>query len=239
MIVLILKLLIAHVLGDFVFQPNKWISQKKKKKHLSVHLYFHLGIHVIALLLLLGFDISYWIGVVSILITHGIIDILKLNIETKRNTRSLFLLDQLAHLVVIGIVVYCYTPFEITFTKLYSTKSLLFILALLNITFVGAILMRILMGKWILEDNTPEKSLNQAGKYIGILERLFVFGFIVLNQWAAIGLLITAKSVFRFGDLSNAKDRKLTEYVLIGTLLSFGMAIGTGLLYLWGVKCLA
>lgn len=50
----------------------------------------------------------------------------------------------------------------------------------------------------------------------------------------AIVFLVTAKSVFRFGDLSKSKDRKLTEYVLIGTLLSYVIAIGTGLLYLWG-----
>jgi hypothetical protein len=43
--------------------------------------------------------------------------------------------------------------------------------------------------------------------------------------------LITAKSVFRFGDLNKGKNRKLTEYVLIGTLLSFGLAILAGMLY--------
>jgi hypothetical protein len=58
----------------------------------------------------------------------------------------------------------------------------------------------------------------------------------VLNQWSAIGLLITAKSVFRFGDLSKAKNRKLTEYVLIGTLLSFGIAIAVGLLFNFVIK---
>jgi len=52
-----------------------------------------------------------------------------------------------------------------------------------------------------------------------------------MNEWQAIGFLIAAKSVFRFGDLSRAKDRKLTEYILIGTLLSFGFAILIGLLY--------
>ena len=87
------------------------------------------------------------------------------------------------------------------------------------------------MSKWILEEDKSEDSLENAGKYIGILERLFVFGFILLNQWSAIGLLIAAKSVFRFGDLSRAKDRKLTEYILIGTLISFGLAISVGLLY--------
>ncbi|MGB5275297.1 MAG: DUF3307 domain-containing protein, partial [Flavobacteriaceae bacterium] len=75
------------------------------------------------------------------------------------------------------------------------------------------------------------ESLSNAGKYIGIIERLFVLTFLVLGRWEAIGLLITAKSVFRFNDLKESNNRKLTEYILIGTLLSFGIAIGTGLLY--------
>jgi len=48
-----------------------------------------------------------------------------------------------------------------------------------------------------------------------------------------VGFLLTAKSVFRFGDLKESKDRKLTEYILIGTLLSFGIAIIVGLSYLY------
>jgi hypothetical protein len=82
-----------------------------------------------------------------------------------------------------------------------------------------------------LEEDDNTSSLENAGKYIGMLERLFVFVFIITNQWQAIGFLLAAKSVFRFGDLSNAKDRKLTEYILIGTLLSFGLAIAIGLLF--------
>jgi hypothetical protein len=46
-----------------------------------------------------------------------------------------------------------------------------------------------------------------------------------------VGFLITAKSVFRFGNLKESKDRQLTEYILIGTLLSFGIAIITGIIY--------
>ena len=93
--------------------------------------------------------------------------------------------------------------------------------------------MRLLMDRWQLPEDNEEDSLPKAGKYIGMLERLLVFGFIVLQQWAAIGWLIAAKSILRFSDLSRAKDRKLTEYVLIGTLLSFGLAIATGLFYLF------
>ena len=73
-------------------------------------------------------------------------------------------------------------------------------------------------------------SLQDAGKYIGIMERLFVFAFILTDHWEAIGFLLAAKSIFRFGDLKESKERKLTEYVLIGTLLSFGMAVLIGLM---------
>jgi hypothetical protein len=71
--------------------------------------------------------------------------------------------------------------------------------------------------------------LPNAGKYIGILERLLVFTFVVLGHWEAIGFLVAAKSVFRFGDLKESGNRKLTEYILIGTLLSFGIAVVAGI----------
>lgn len=91
--------------------------------------------------------------------------------------------------------------------------------------------MKVVISKWKPKE---KKTLKNAGTYIGMLERLFIFGFIVIDYWEGIGFLLAAKSVFRFGDLSNTEDRNLTEYILIGTLLSFGIAIliGVGYLYL-------
>lgn len=171
-------------------------------------------------------------AIALIAVSHFIIDLLKLNLNEKLNQRSLFVLDQIAHLAVIFGVVYCYEPFHVELSSIYSSQSLALVFALINVTFVSAIIMKQIMGKWNLaEIDNNNDSLEEAGKYIGILERLFVFVFIVLGKWSAIGLLIAAKSVFRFGDLSNAKNRKLTEYVLIGTLLSFGLAMIIGLVY--------
>lgn len=231
MIDLTIKLLIAHIIGDFVLQPNKWVEAKKEKTFRSKYFYLHGFIHLISLFVLLEFNWTYWPLIVLIVVSHLVIDLFKLNLEKKLNPRLLFTLDQLLHFAVIGSVVYINTPFKIALKKIYSTELLLLILAILIITFVSAIVMKTIMSKWILEEDKSEDSLENAGKYIGILERLFVFGFILLNQWSAIGLLIAAKSVFRFGDLSRAKDRKLTEYILIGTLISFGLAISVGLLY--------
>lgn len=80
-------------------------------------------------------------------------------------------------------------------------------------------------------EDTGVNSLKNVGKWIGMLERLFVFVFIITNYWEAVGFSLTAKSVFRFGHLCKAKNMKLIAYVLIGTLLSFGIAILTGLFY--------
>lgn len=234
MILLILKLLIAHSIGDFFLQPNKWVAHKKQYKQKSIFLYFHILIHTFALIVLLGFDWNYWFLFILIPVSHYVIDLIKIHLEKDDNARVLFVIDQIAHLFIIALAVYIYEPYQINFKFIYSIKTLLFVFALISLTSITSIVMKIIMSQWSIEGN--DESLEKAGKYIGILERLFVFGFIVLNQWQAIGFLIAAKSVFRFGDLSKAKDRKLTEYILIGTLLSFGIAILIGVLYQYALK---
>ena len=54
--------------------------------------------------------------------------------------------------------------------------------------------------------------------------------FVLTGHIEGVGFLLTAKSVFRFGDLKEAKDIKTTEYVMIGTMWSFAIAIAAGLL---------
>lgn len=233
MTALALKLLLAHILGDFVLQPYRWVESKREKKHRSGILYIHLGIHALALLLLLEFDLSYWIGIIVILVTHFFIDLIKLNFEKTMTRGWSFVLDQMAHLLIIFLVVYSYHPFAMETDKIFGPSSLLLVLAVLGVTSVSAILMRLAMNRWQLPEDREEDSLPHAGKFIGMLERLLVFIFIVLQQWPAVGWLVAAKSILRFSDLSRAKDRKLTEYVLIGTLLSIGLAIGIGLGYLY------
>jgi hypothetical protein len=92
--------------------------------------------------------------------------------------------------------------------------------------------------RWTADLN-PLDSLKNAGKWIGILERLLIITFIYANKFEAIGFLIAAKSLLRVTDkpekssAPNEKpfsSRKHTEYVLIGTFLSFAIAIICGLI---------
>jgi len=59
MLELVLKLFLAHIVGDFVFQPNKWVKSKEDKKYKSPYLYWHILIHTIALLIVLQFNFNY------------------------------------------------------------------------------------------------------------------------------------------------------------------------------------
>jgi len=231
MIVLFIKLILSHFIGDFLLQPQKWVEHKEKYKHKSKYLYYHVLVHFLALLVVLQFDFNYWLGILIIILSHYIIDLLKLNLKTKTNARLLFGIDQLAHLILIAITVSIYKPYDLNLSSIYNPKFLLLITAILGVTIVSSIIMKVVISRWYFKENNSRLSLENAGAFIGILERLFVFALIISHHWEGIGFLIAAKSVLRFSDLSKAKDRKLTEYILIGTLLSFGLAVIFGITY--------
>ncbi len=232
---LFLKFLLAHILGDFVFQSEKWVYEKEKKKIKSLHLYFHIGVHALSLLVILLFNLQqYWLGFLFIITTHYSIDLLKLYLQKKKTKRIWFFIDQILHLFMLMIAVSFYEDFNLSLESIITKKTLLLIIFILMVVFVSAIIIKIIITQWNPEKKKEnDDSLAKAGRYIGILERLFIFTFVITNHWEGIGFLLAAKSVFRFGDLTSSNDRKLTEYILIGTLFSFGFAIFLGILYLY------
>ncbi len=229
----LIKLFLAHLIGDFLFQPKSWVERKEAKKIKSPVLYIHAAIHG-ALVLLLLWDIGYWSLALVIMILHFMIDVFKLYLQKENSRVNWFLIDQGLHLLSIIAVWMFWWYSEIEMSLLSLNQDIwIYVTALLLITSVSGIVIQVLMSGWsekLHDENTG--SLVNAGKYIGILERVFVFIFIVTGHWEGIGFLLAAKSVFRFGDLKESKNRKLTEYVLIGTLLSFGIAMVVGLVTL-------
>ncbi len=240
MLELVLKLLLAHLIADFLLQPNKWVESKKAKHYKSICLYLHAAIHFVVLSILFcnHFKEYFW-GITAITISHLIIDTSKCMIEKKYNNRKIlfFSIDQLLHLAVIGIVVLTYYPIPFDFSILLSPGILLILIAMLLATSVSMIIIKLFFSKWdiasVKEEKDEPESLKDAGKIIGIIERILIILFINVNMPAGIGFLLGAKSVFRFGDLTNAKNKQLTEYILLGTLMSFTLAIliGYGLKY--------
>ena len=232
---ILIKLILAHLIGDFFLQPSSWVQEKEQNKLKSLTLYLHVLIHV-AILFLILWDLSKWPLVLIIGISHLIIDALKLIIQKKKTKRLFFFLDQLLHLLVLIAVYWIFEENDMVLDTLLNDQNLLLLTCVVFLTIPVSIIMKTIFLKWNIAKFTEgNESLKDAGKYIGILERVLVFVFVILNHWEAVGFLITAKSVFRFGDLRESKERKLTEYILIGTLISFGIAILVGLIFQYSV----
>ncbi len=228
--ILFTKLFLAHLLGDFLLQPNRWVIHKEANKIASKYLYMHTLVHFAVTMLLL-WDLDYWMLALIIAISHFIIDLGKLYSNSLFSTKATpFFIDQLLHIIVLFTGAYYGNVLGQTMSIIDSIDWVL-VTVVVFLSFPSAILMTKLLEGMSSKIELDHKSLPNAGKYIGIIERLFVLIFIILGRWEAIGLLITAKSVFRFNDLKESNNRKLTEYILIGTLLSFGIAIVTGIIY--------
>ena len=231
---LFITFLLAHFIGDFLLQPTRWVVHKEANKITSKYLYFHVLIHFgVTMLLLWDRDLWPWAAIIAL--SHYVIDLAKLYANPYFKNKAVpFFIDQLLHILIIYACAYNANLMDHTIMLLKELDWSL----ITAVVFVGppaSIIMAKLLEGMSDRIELDHKSLPNAGKYIGILERLFVLIFIILGRWEAIGLLITAKSVFRFNDLKESNSRKLTEYILIGTLLSFGLAIITGIVYLAAV----
>ncbi|HEY0898581.1 MAG TPA: DUF3307 domain-containing protein [Sphingobacteriaceae bacterium] len=251
---ILFKLLIAHFAGDFLLQ-NSWIVENRNKRIFSVALLYHLLIHLGCLLVLFLFDID-WRIVMVILLSHGIIDLGKAAFEIRLNRLAaqeklddtdrklqsqrlyVFIIDQILHVFVIAVAWLIITgQAHLVNDLVLPDHWWLIALAYLLITKPAGILIGKLVKRWYdrgmqtepAGDQTGLGGLPNAGTWIGIIERILILSFILINSFEAIGFLLAAKSILRIGDLKEDKEHKKTEYILIGTLLSFGITIVLGL----------
>ena len=204
--------------------------------------YVHGIIHFLLILLFVG-KLEFWKSALLIAVLHLVTDGFKLLLQKPINARFWFFINQGIHFLVL-FSVWGLTENMVIDWQLFSKPAVLMpmtgLVFLLNPT---SYIIRMVIAKWqpesdfalLLYQSSKDAemlSLESAGKLIGMLERVLVFVFIYMGRWEGVGFLLGAKSVFRFGDLKDAHSMKLTEYVLIGTLLSFGIAIVIGIIIL-------
>ncbi len=240
------KLIIAHLLTDYVFQPNSWVKDKKINTYKSTKLYLHVSIAGITTYLLLS-DWSNWWVPTLIVLSHYVIDLIKLNLENNHQNRIYknsvkknillwyFLIDQFTHLlVIVGIWLLLIKNPETLWQNILQFLNRqdiwIIILAYLVVSYPSAKLIGIFTYRWrkLFEDNN--ENTDNEGMYIGIFERLLILTFVLLHQLQAIGFLIAAKSILRFRKEGDKEPQKLTEYVLIGTLISLIIALFIGII---------
>lgn len=245
----LLQLIMAHLIGDFFLQFNAWVKDKERFKWLSPYLYIHCIIHGI-LIILFTVGLTYWKQAVIITLAHYIIDGIKLQFQREKTKRQWFFADQALHLLVIVAVWWNTENVVFDFSFLKNPQILTVLTAIILLLNPASYAIKFFISKWApwplksnvegtsltTVNNKDDESLEKAGRIIGMIERTLILSFILLDRWQAIGFLLAAKSIFRFGQLNTAKDRRLTEYVLIGTLVSFFVAIITGIITLHLIK---
>lgn len=221
---LFLILLLAHVIGDFYCQTDNSCEAKRRKKFKSWFLYVH-PVIVGILSWLMVWEFSFAICALAISLSHFVIDTVKC---FAKNNLLTFVIDQVLHICVIAAVCFLWDGAD-CWTLPCWLDSLGYIL-LLELT--GAlilykpanILIKLTLTQYKISGSGDES--NRVGSLIGGLERLLAYLFIIVGELNAVGFLLAAKSILRFRDTDTVK----TEYVLAGTLMSFGIAVIVGML---------
>lgn len=248
---ILLRLLFAHIVMDFLLQSSKMVKTKTRgtlNERITSNL-IHSGLHAAAAYIVV-MQWGNWMLPLVILVSHFLIDFfLKGRIKRKNSTHEkkdmrLFVIDQILHFVIIVclwlIITDQFAELKDWFVSLIDRNTIWkYLIAYMLVLSPGSIIIKMFIKKWEEEVNkkkkeqqinVEEQGLNQAGQWIGYMERILVLTFVILGYWEAIGFLLAAKSIFRYGDLKENKDIRMTEYVLIGTLASFSWAILIGLI---------
>lgn len=232
---LLLSLLLMHVLADFFLQPAAWVQVRAKQHWRCSSLYYHGLIHLgLNLLVLLSWYYLSWSAVSIITVcflafllalSHVVIDLVKSYCHGLRY----FIVDQLLHTLLIGLVwLYLINDTAMLLlqaSELLQARHLLVVLAYLLLIKPGSVFISLILAKLATPAATVQHGSAAAGHLIGIAERLLILTLILVEQYSAVGLVVAAKSVLRFNDLRDSHDRALTEYILLGSLLSFGLTL--------------
>ena len=225
-----LSLLLAHVLADFLLQPDAWAGQKHRLGPLLLH-----GAVVLALAIAATGSLAP--AIFALAAAHVAVDAVKARMPP---SLAAFLTDQAAHLATIAAVALLVPGLWVggLWARLLpaSATSVVADAAIVATGFVvvtraGGFAVGLLMARWPGEVLTG--GLKGGGRLIGVLERGLIFLFLLAGQEAGIGFLIAAKSILRFDTAS--RDQSAAEYVIIGTLASFGWALAVGYLTVWGL----
>jgi hypothetical protein len=231
-VALFLKLLLAHLLGQFLIQPKKWVQAKKVHSIRTPYFWLHIVIQSVLSYVLVG-DWRDWRIPLVLFMSNGLIDFIKIKAHTwqpKIPELWIFSVDQVVHvLVLMALSSTAGTGFWVNaIAEITSKEALLVIVSFFLVSSPSGIVISLITSK--LSQQVPlNEGLERAGRLIGVLERILVLIFILFDQFSAIGLLLASKSILRISREDDKEARTKTEYVLVGTLLSFLAATAVGI----------
>lgn len=235
---LLIRFLLAHLAADLIFRWNRPVNARI---WFSRDALLHLSLVFGLTLLLSG---GLWLASGCLAILHWFTKGLRRTLQQKypRKESRLFLAEQLLHLFWILLV---WTAQENLWAAVLQATQLPFLnfrISLILLTygfviwplgnFIKIALPQITSPTANTQTTTTgqREDIERGGRIIGQFERVIILTFVLLGQYEAIGFLITGKSIIRF---AQHNENLRSEYVLVGTMLSFGLSIVTGEIVRW------
>lgn len=239
----LLAIYLAHLLADFVFQTHRLVEQKRSGKLFA---YFVHGLtHYLSAIILVSFFIAgsgllLWTHLVLLALTlvHLLIDFAKIRLTQKALVNDgpvAYIFDQILHFLSVALAALLFIP-GMSFVELAAwvgrsraipSRFLLVPAIYIGVIFGGGYLIRALTRPLSasLGFYQPEKAggaMQNAGLYIGWLERFLLLTALLMQSPGTAGLILAAKAIARYPEF---KSERFAEYFLIGTLLSFSLAV--------------
>ncbi|MFA5290089.1 MAG: DUF3307 domain-containing protein [Candidatus Izemoplasmatales bacterium] len=230
-------LLFSYVLSRYTLQSQKQMDERLGTwKGLGIHCLL-LGIVWIILSVTFLFHGSIIVYGLLSWGAHALIDVIIIIFNKIRplDKPYLFGLDFILH---IGIIFFGVFVIQVNdFNQASSFLSDVYIKYLYNTTFwriivlsTGVLLLwkpanyafKVFFGTY-KPAKTDDDDTQNAGAIIGAFERIVMFAMMYINVAIAIGIVLTAKTISRYDQIS--KDKAFSQYYLIGTLYSITLSI--------------
>ena len=246
---ILVGLLAAHAIGDFLLQSTALVQRKARLRPLAF--LEHGLVHAVLAWMLCGFW-TLWSIPVAVFALHVVIDLVKELLRRHHRRRdtldaprqlALFTGDQIAHLlslfllsawisIDVGPDDRWWTPEAVT----GYLAVLVFVAGWIVTVRTGSIVIGLAVARYrpdLRDESTAQeglvttesRGLEGGGQMIGALERTLTFFFVLLEIYAGIGFLLAAKSILRFGEVNDPHNRREAEYIIIGTFMSFTWAL--------------
>lgn len=237
-------LLMIHVLSDFYSHIFKDTDEKNIYEILIHVLEYTVSFIIIVKTVMPGL---FWKYIWALVIGHGILEGVMFAYENHgkkgehfQSTRKALIVKQLIYIAIIFVILYSIEGTDILLLYNGGIRNLCETLGISETAMLDWSIKLLIIHKPvnvlisnILSEFRPKEEENipvkNAGRLIGTLERIIMVILISINQYSAVGLVLTAKSIARYDKIS--KEQEFAEYYLLGTLLSTICAVVIALIF--------
>lgn len=225
---MVIAMFLAHLVGDYVLQWDRLAGWKSRElKGVLAH---GLVVWVVTAIFALPFTPYWWSGVLVIGVAHIIIDASQLYYKPPLPPLVRFLLDQLAHFLIILLALtwsgYLNLPILLgNLTQWLESEQLwAYLLGYTFLTMPTWILLKFL-AYGLLRGEAPVFP-DGTGKYIGSLERILITTFVALGQFVLVPVVVLPRLAMEWPKIG--RSERAPTYI-VELLAGVGLSIMIGL----------